>query len=100
MEIILAVAVLAPLVLFFVLTLALTVHFFWLSHRGRWPPGLPPQEVGEPPATPVGQLTGADVWRRRCRLAEGNGEMRPDALVFFGTTGDLAHKKVFRPSTR
>lgn len=39
MEILFAVVILAPLVLFFLLTLAVTVHFIWLSHRGRWPPG-------------------------------------------------------------
>jgi hypothetical protein len=30
-----------------------------------------------------------DIWRNRQR------NHRPDALVFFGTTGDLAYKQIF-----
>ena len=40
MDILIAVAVLLPLVIVFMLTLAVTVHFFWLAHRHSWPPNM------------------------------------------------------------
>lgn len=40
MEILAAVAMLTPIVLLFVLATAVTVHYFWLAHAGRWPPNL------------------------------------------------------------
>ncbi len=48
-EIVIAVAVLTPIVLLLLLTLAVTVHYFRLSHEGRWPPDLPPTAVERQP---------------------------------------------------
>lgn len=48
-EIVIAVAVLTPIVLLLLLTLAVTVHYFWLSRGGRWPPDLPPTAVDRQP---------------------------------------------------
>jgi hypothetical protein len=55
MDVIAATAVLAPLVLLLLLTLAITVHFFWLAHQGRWPPDAAGGERG-PGSARTGRL--------------------------------------------
>lgn len=69
MEIIAVVAVLTPLVALLLLTLAVTVHFFWLSREGRWPPDQPPTAAGPRRQRPAGGVTTGLEPRRRSRAA-------------------------------
>jgi hypothetical protein len=65
LEVLIAVAVLTPIVLLFLLALMVTVHFFWLSHAGRWPPDVPPTAVERQPGSGAAEARGGRSVRTR-----------------------------------